>query len=109
MFDEKGNPKNNLEFQKNQSVEIVFDIVPGNEHNPESNQSSSSSNQTYQDEDHIYEEEIQCVFWNRETFDWSTDGCEAVYDDKKHIGNIHPKGIAQKQNKTFWLKVSKSK
>ena len=101
MFDDKGNPKNHFEFQKNQSVEIVFDIVPGHEHNPESNQSLSSSNQTYQDEDHIYEEEIQCVFWNRKTFDWSTDGCEVVYDDIKHIDNIHPKGITQNSKKTF--------
>lgn len=106
MFDEKGNPKNNLEFQKNQSVEIVFDIVPEHEHNPEFNQSLFSYNQTYQDDDYFCKEEFQCVFWNKKTFNWTTDGCEAVYEDKKHIGNIHPKGISFKQKILHILKFN---
>ena len=93
LFDEKGHPKNNLQFDRNQSVEIVFDIVPEHEHGKEFNESSSLLNQSNKDENDFNEDEFQCVYWDAKTFVWSTDGCKAIFEDKKHIGNIHPRGI----------------
>ena len=93
LFDEKGHPKSNLKFDKNQSVEIVFDIVPEHEHTKKYNESFSLFNQSDEEEDNFNEEEFQCVFWDSQLFVWSSEGCEAIFDDKKHIGNVLPRGI----------------
>ena len=97
LFDEQGNPRNNLEFKKNQSVEIVFDIVPDHSQNQDTNGNSSLFNQRNEDEEDFNDKEFQCVFWDPTKFDWSSNGCEAVDEGMKHIGNIHPIGKVNKQ------------
>ena len=53
-------------------------------------------NQKNEDEEDFYDKEFQCAFWDPTKFDWSSNGCEAVKEDLKHIGNIHPIGKASK-------------
>ena len=96
LYDEKGNPRNNLEFKQNQSVEIVFDMVPDYLQNQNTDENSSLFNQRNEGEEDLYDKEFQCAFWDPKKLDWSSDGCEVVNEDMKHIGNIHPIGIRNK-------------
>ena len=93
MLDEKGNPKYNVELEKDKPMQVLFDILSQHESIPTVNETVSLPDNVHIDGEVINKRELKCGFWNSTTFDWSSDGCDTLFQDDKIVGNIHPKGI----------------
>ena len=76
IYDEKGRPKNKTELNINKPVQLTFQV-----HVQEEEDNFNNDGYSY--------DIVQCVFWDFQHSNWSSEGCQKITKAKEDNVDIH--------------------
>ena len=92
MFDESGYPKYNLELEKDKPVALTFDVTSDHKEDLQNEDNQLPLNKEEGQENEARNEGLVCAFWDSQSLNWSSKGCNTIVGDEKIVGNLLPRG-----------------
>ena len=100
MFDESGYPKYNLELEKDKPVALTFDVTSDHKEDLQNEDNQLPLNKEEGQENEARNEGLVCAFWDSQSLNWSSKGCNTIVGNAKIVGNLLPRGNSPRKTQT---------